>query len=186
MRSVRPRVPTPAISSEPMGADLIARIAGGDADALSAAFRLYSTDVHRIALLITLSPDDADDVVQDVFIGLPEALRRYTERGAFRPWLHAVTTRSALMRLRARGRRTTALDPAELARIASVMQPDRATIVDALARIPVDQRTVFVLKIVEGYRHDEIAQTLGITRGASEVRLFRAIRALRALLEDKD
>jgi RNA polymerase sigma-70 factor (ECF subfamily) len=178
--------PAAAIPTQALGPDLIARIASGDADALATAFRLHARDVHRVALLITMSADDADDVVQDVFIGLPETLRRYTERGAFRAWLQTVATRTALMRLRASGRRTTTLDPAALALVASVVQPDRLTLVDALARIPVEQRAVFVLKMVEGYRHDEIAQTLGITRGASEVRLFRAIRALRVILDDKD
>jgi DNA-directed RNA polymerase specialized sigma24 family protein len=44
---------------------------------------------------------------------------------------------------------------------------------------------VVVLKVIEGYSHEEIAELLGIRRNASEVRLHRAIKRLRKLLEDE-
>jgi RNA polymerase sigma-70 factor, ECF subfamily len=53
---------------------------------------------------------------------------------------------------------------------------------EALAALPDDLRVVFVLREIEGYSHAEIAEMLGIRRGTSEVRLFRAIRHLRRLL----
>jgi RNA polymerase sigma-70 factor (ECF subfamily) len=163
--------------------ELIARAAKGDSDALSALFQQHAPGIHRVATLITLSPDDADDVVQDVFVGLPEALRQYTDRGAFSGWLRMVATRFALMRLRARRRdRVDRVDPDVLAELASVEQPDRVAVWDALGRLSPEQRTVFVLKVIEGYQHQEIAATLGISRAASEARLFRAIHALRILL----
>jgi RNA polymerase sigma-70 factor (ECF subfamily) len=55
-------------------------------------------------------------------------------------------------------------------------------VLDALGRLSEEQRIVFLLKVVEGYTHEEIARQLGIRRGTSEVRLFRAIRQLRELL----
>ena len=62
-------------SADRLGHELLARIVAGDPDALTEVYRGYASAVYRVAPLITLSPDDADDVVQDVFIGLPEALR---------------------------------------------------------------------------------------------------------------
>jgi RNA polymerase sigma-70 factor (ECF subfamily) len=175
----------PAPTVIPPGPEVRARAAAGDPAALETLFRAHAADVHRVGLLVTMSADDADDVVQDVFIGLPEALRRYTERGTFTAWLKAVATRVALMRLRAkRSARTDVVDPEILAALASEEQPDRVALLDALGRLSPEQRAVFVLKAIEGYRHDEIATTLGITRGASEARLFRAIQSLRLLLGD--
>ena len=55
----------------------------------------------------------------------------------------------------------------------------------AVAALPESLRDVFILKQVEGYRHDEIATLLGITEGASRVRLTRAVDALRRALVER-
>ncbi len=160
----------------------IARVASGDPAALAEVFARFSTDVYRIAFAITLSPDEADDVVQDVFIGLPEALHAYHERGRFGAWLGMVAARTALMRRRRMHRLTDLPAHAHDDRDASQELVDRLALERALAMLPDDMRTVFVLKAIEGYSHDEIAHHLGIRRGTAEVRLFRAIRRLRTLL----
>jgi RNA polymerase sigma-70 factor (ECF subfamily) len=50
-------------------------------------------------------------------------------------------------------------------------------------QLPEDQRVVVVLKAIEGYSHDEIAELLGIRRNSSEVRFHRALQRLRKVLE---
>ena len=55
----------------------------------------------------------------------------------------------------------------------------------AVAALPESLRDVFILKQVEGYRHNEIATLLGITEGASRVRLTRAVDALRRALVER-
>ena len=59
---------------------------------------------------------------------------------------------------------------------------ERLSIEDALERLGDEQRTVFLLKEVEGYEHREIAALLDISIANSEIRLFRARQALRAFL----
>ena len=167
--------------------DLLTRTAAGSADALAELFHEYSADVHRVAFRLTLSADDGEDVVQDVFIGLPEAIGAYGGRGCFDAWLRAVTVRTTLMRLRAgRRREATALHSGDASRT-SAPDPvvERLAIEAALAALPIDLRAVFVLRDVEGYTHAEIARLLGIRAGTSEVRLHRARRRLRDFLEDK-
>jgi RNA polymerase sigma-70 factor (ECF subfamily) len=61
---------------------------------------------------------------------------------------------------------------------------DRLAIVAAMSALPNDLRVVFVLSDMEGYSHAEIGRMLGIRAGTSQVRLYRARRRLRALLED--
>ena len=61
---------------------------------------------------------------------------------------------------------------------------DRMAIATALAALPSDLRVVFILADIDGYSHAEIAGMIGIRTGTSEVRLHRARRRLRALLED--
>src|SRR5947208_9509482 len=77
----------------------------GSPAALAGLYREHGTALYRLAYRLTGTPQDAEDVVHDVFVGLPEALKRYEERGSFTSWLKRVTARVALMRLRARTRR---------------------------------------------------------------------------------
>jgi RNA polymerase sigma-70 factor (ECF subfamily) len=139
--------------------------------------------VHRVAFYLTASADDAEDVVQDVFIGLPEALRGLSDASAFPAWLRRVAARAALMRMRTeRRRRQSALVDADMSLAPLRSESDRMSIETAIARLPSELREVFVLKEMEGDSHAEIAGMLGITAGNSEVRLFRARQRLRAIL----
>lgn len=154
----------------------------GSPDALSELFRQYATLVHRVAFRLTRSADDAEDVLQDVFVRLPESLRRYEARSSFERWLTSVTMRAALSRMRtARARSEESLADND-SHASPLDEPlERIALADALARLPVDARTILVLR-AEGHSHAEIGDLLSIKAGTSEVRLFRAREALRALL----
>ncbi|HEU5175409.1 MAG TPA: sigma-70 family RNA polymerase sigma factor [Gemmatimonadaceae bacterium] len=168
--------------------DAIAATRAGDPAALAALYGAHGESVRRVAYRILGDSDEAEEVVQDVFIGLPEALRHYREQGAFGPWLRTLAARTALVRLRATHRRRKA----PLSEASSVAVPPdadrlaaRLTLAAAIAKLPEALRLVFVLKEMEGHSHAEVAAMLGIRTGTAEVRLHRAMRRLRALLEDR-
>jgi RNA polymerase sigma-70 factor, ECF subfamily len=174
-------------TDRPDDAQLVDRLKGGDLRALDALYHRYGDQLMALAYRLTGSADEAEDVVQDVFVGLPVALRRYVDRHAFHGWLRTVTTRVALNRMRQRGRRREVpmdgTDEAVSPRTTN--PPERRLILDeAIAALPDELRAVFVLREIEGYSHAEIGEILGIRRGTSEVRLFRAIRQLRRSLGD--
>ena len=153
---------------------------GGDRDALAELFARHASRVHRIAFRLTRSADDADDVLQEVFVHLPEAAAGFQGRGSFESWIGAVAARRALTLLRRRHR----LADGEIAESIATVLEDHALRVDlaaALERLPASLRAVLVLR-EEGYSHAEIAALLGISASASEVRLFRARERLRAML----
>src|SRR5258708_9275065 len=77
----------------------------GSPNALSALYLEHGVALFRLAHRLVGAREDAEDVVHDVFVGLPEALGRYEERGSFGGWLKRVTARVALMRLRSGKRR---------------------------------------------------------------------------------
>src|SRR5262245_61141947 len=163
-------------------AELASAVARGDTHALALLYHRRAHELLAVAYRLLQSRADAEDVVHDVFVGLPEALRRYEERGALGAWLRKVTARVALLRLRAdSAHRTEPLEDASLA--ATTNAPDETiTLERALQRLSPSLRAVLVLKEIEGLSHAEIADLLDISVGASEVRLHRALRALRALL----
>lgn len=162
----------------------VARLRRGDLDAIDVLFRRHAGDLLRLARSLCDSRADAEDVVQDVFVGLPAALRNYEPRGSFDRWLRGVTVRTALAHRRAIARRRET----DLVEWRGVTKAEEgiglAMIHEAVARLPLPLRDVFVLRVVEGHSHAEIGELLGIRPGTSEVRLFRAIRQLRSVLRE--
>ncbi len=80
-----------AISSDsPVHLDLVGQVAAGDADALAALYRLHGAALFRLARRLTASVEDAEDVLHDLFVGLPESIHKYDGRGSLIGWLKPV------------------------------------------------------------------------------------------------
>lgn len=166
---------------------VVERVRNGDPSALAELFRRHAHAVHRIAFRITGSAHDADDVLQDVFLGLPEALRAYEETGNLDGWLKTLAVRRSLMALRKeKHRREVPLGKIShsIAPAGESLEPvvDRVALERALSDLPDQLRVVFVLKEIEGYNHDEIGDMLGIGNSASTAKLHRARKVLREKL----
>ena len=165
-------------------AALIAAARRGSADALGAMYDRHAGPLLAIAYRLLQSRADAEDVVHDVFVGLPELLRKYEERGALGAWLKTVTARVALARLRELSRQSHE-DPDQFPRAAQDLDA-AITLEAALRTLSPALRAVLVLKEIEGFSHAEVARMLDISTGASEVRLHRALQQLRAMLRTGD
>ena len=166
--------------------DVIVAARSGSVDALGELYRRHADDVHALAYRILASREDAADVLQDVFVGLPRALRSYTEQGRFESWLKQVTVRTCLMRQRReRRKRETSLEGAALEAYATPKSHplDRLALQRALAAQPDSLRAVFALREIEGYTHAEIGELLGISEANSATRLARAWSRLRKELQ---
>lgn len=165
-----------------MDADDLKRIAAGDEPALERVIEEFGPLARNIALRVTRNEADADDVVQEVFIGLPEALQSFSG-GNFPGWLKVVTRRHAQMRVRGERRRQRHArrdkgenDPSDDQVLKRIM------IEKALVQIDARQREVILLKCRMGLSHQEIAESMGITENHSQVLLHRARAALKELL----
>ena len=164
--------------------ELVERTMRGDEAAFAALYHRHVSAAYTAAHRLLRNAADAEDVAQELFLALPKTLLGYDPaRGPLGPWLRRVAVRLALIRMRSvRRRRET-----DAGSVATLLARDdaaleRLSIETALARLSEDQRTVFLLKEVEGYEHREIAALLDISVANSEIRLFRARQALRALL----
>lgn len=194
---VAPTFPSPPrAASPPPDPVLAAALRRGDAGALDAVYHAHAPALLRLAGQLTGSRADAEDVVHDVFVALPDLVRRYDERGAFAGWLRTLVARRALDRVRAGRRRrevplvpdagpgasAAAGGPGVLAQLEAGERAARLRA--AVAVLPDGLRAAFVLRAVEGWTHAAVAAALGIRVGTAEVRYFRAVRRLRDLLGD--
>ena len=169
----------------------MAREAGrGDRRALQLLYQEYSEELFAVAYRLTESSADARDVLHDVFLELPRAIRRFDRAQPLRPWLRSVTTHGALEHLRSeRRRREVSIDsiPRKLDAEETPEFPilNSIAVERALSSLPEELRTVVVLKGMVGYSHEEIAELLDISRRTSEGRLYKARKLLRARLFER-
>ena len=129
---------------------------------------------------------DPDELTQDVFVRAWQRLGTFRGESAFGTWLHRLAVNVVLNwhKGETRGRRrfddATDVD----------MKPGRRAtpehamdLEDAIAQLPPRARQIFVLHDVAGFRHEEIAEQLGVTAGTTKAQLHRARMLLRGLLE---
>ena len=177
-------------------ASLIARSAAGDEAACAELVAAHQRMVYGLALNLLGDRDEALDLSQEVFLRVFRTLSRFRGQSALRTWIYRIAVNQARNRRRWWSRRhrsdQVSLDE-HLLKFGDVeskqeILPDRllanketaATIWQALARLPFDQRTALILREVDGLRYDEIAFTLNVAVGTVKSRLTRARQALRA------
>ena len=173
---------------------LLARAAAnGSTSALGELYRRHSGRVYALALRMTRNAADAEDLTQEVFIHLLRKIETFRGESRFTTWLHRLTANLVLMHFRSPTirRERQLIDDASDAvfarsqRLSNAQLVDRVALKSALAQLPAGCRSVFVLFVIEGHRHDEIANLLGCSIGTSKSQLYRARIKLRRLLRSK-
>ena len=163
--------------------------AAGDTSAFEALYRRHAARVHGVvARLVGFDRGRAEDLVQEAFVRVWQALPAYRFESAFGTWLHRLAVNTALMELRSRRSRPQADgDDEALERLGAPDSAGHATALSldlerAVATLPPRARAVLVLYDIEGWKHEEIAIELGMAVGSSKAQLHRARGLLRARL----
>ncbi|HXI46605.1 MAG TPA: sigma-70 family RNA polymerase sigma factor [Candidatus Acidoferrales bacterium] len=167
----------------------IARLAGGELDALEGLYGRYGTMAYSIAVRITGDPGAAEDVVQEAFLGAWRNAGRYVPgRGSVKTWLLAIVHHRAIDAIRRR-RLTSPLPEADEIPPDQLTLPDlwpdvaahldRDAIAAALGAIPPAQRESIELAYVGGLTQVEVAERLGLPLGTVKSRMRLGLLALR-------
>lgn len=143
-------------------------------------FDTYHNMVYRLALTMTHSRQDAEDITQTVFLKLLDGKSR-PAAGKERPWLAAVTVNACKDLLRSFWRRN--MEPLD-DMIPAQLSEERA-LFDAVMALPTKYRTVVHLHYYEGYTFAEIGEMLHIKPSAVSMRLHRARNLLRSKLQEE-
>ncbi|MFJ9849974.1 RNA polymerase sigma factor [Streptomyces sp. NPDC101150] len=133
-------------------------------------------------LCAPIAPADTADAVQESLLAVFRGLRGLRDPLACYAWVRAVTVREAVRVARRRTEETPA-DPEEIARLSDLLPADGAELTadvrDMLARLPVQHRTVLVLRELEGLDERAMAELLDIPEGTVKSRLSRARSSFR-------
>jgi RNA polymerase sigma factor (sigma-70 family) len=150
-----------------------------------AVYRTHVRDVYGFSLGMLGNTEDAEDVTQTTFLNAYRALKRGEDVRNLRAWLLAIAHNVCRQRFRtaARRPREVELDPEAAEAFVDEDAPTATEIRSAMRQLSFNQRTVLVLREIEGLSYEQIAQAMGISLSAVETLLFRARRALREQLE---
>lgn len=167
----------------------IAAACQGDSQAYERLYRLHVDRIHGLCLrLVGGNRPLAEELTQQAFVRAWRKLPSFRGEARFSTWMHRLTVNLVLSDRRSANRRRQRERPAEEAagydwisdrdvRVALTRDLERA-----IADLPDGARAVLVLHDIEGYRHAEIAERMGIAEGTSKAQLHRARKLLRAAL----
>lgn len=160
----------------------------------------YSEKVHNLALRISRSQEDTEEIMQDVFVTVFKKVDKFEGKAAFSSWLYRITVNTAFMKLRKRkqqasisieeispniknnwvGNRSEQADVDYL----SSKHELREVLEAAVLKLPAEYRTIFLLRDVDGLSNQEVGEILSITVPAVKSRLHRSRLMLRKKLQN--
>ena len=191
----------PEIVDETTDRELVARAQQQDVAAYDELVRRYYKKIYALLYNMTSNKEDAEDLIQEVFVKAYSALARFKGDSSFYTWVYRIAVNRAINYVKRRNKRAgTSLDNVDsgierdkaYVELSSKESPFRdATLSElqeklnsALQKLSDKHRVVVVMHDIEGVPHDEIARVLGVSTGTVRSRLFYARQILQSELAD--
>ncbi|WP_426060686.1 RNA polymerase sigma factor [Hymenobacter sp. B1770] len=187
---------SPAAAAE---AELVSQLQQGSEAAFRILVERYQDRIYRTVLSLLRSPEEAEDVAQEVFVEVHQTIGRFRGEAALSTWLYRLATSRALKQLRrAQAKKRFAYFTSLLGFGNEVLhdlpthehplallegQQQLGLLLDHLARLPDQQKVAFTLRHEQELSYEEIAAVLATTVPAVESLLYRARKTLRYHLQ---
>jgi len=148
----------------------------------------YAPTMFGVCKRYIRNRQDAEDVLIEGFFKVLTKIDMYSGSGSFEGWIRRIVVNEALMFLRKRNNFHLSIEaddidiPKEPTTVEELAAQD---ILDLLDDLPTGYRTVFNLYVLEGLKHREIAEELGISINTSKSQLILARRRMQELLTQK-
>lgn len=162
-------------------AGLVARGRDGDLAAMESLYEMFKGPVFGLVYRYSQNRAVAEDLLQDVFLKVFSHMRDVREAATFPAWVFRIAVNTAYSHLRqkkAQGDRVVPLDDlagnVEDKKSEPVEKDLQGPLEEAIRALAPRLRSVFVLHDVQGFKHEEIARTLGCAVGTSKSQLFKA------------
>jgi RNA polymerase sigma-70 factor (ECF subfamily) len=178
---------------------LVAEFNSGNILAYEELIQRYAGKAYSLAQRLTRNPEDAEEVLQDVFVTVYRKLSKFEGKSTFSSWLYRVTVNASFMKLRRRKHDNNIsveevlpqiLNGALARQSNSCTEADKVTeqhqlseaLEEAIGRLPDEYRPVFILRDVDGLSSREVGKILNISVPAVKSRLHRSRMMLRRRL----
>lgn len=179
--------------------EIISKLRAGDTSGYAELVERYSDKVNNLALRITRNEEDAEEILQDVFITVYRKIDKFEGKSAFSSWLYRITVNTAFMKLRKRKKHASlsledsnavAKNPWARSRsdvsdvsYMSSRHELRSMLECAISRLPEEYRVIFILRDVDGLSNQEVGELMDLSVPAVKSRLHRSRLMLRKRLQ---
>ncbi len=191
------------MGTNPLDAELVKRVQAGDTEAFDILVQKYQHKVVNLVGRFVSDYAECQDIAQDAFIKAYRAIGSFRGDSQLYPWLYRIAANTAKNHLASRARKSPGysvdVDDAEHyegeSRLKEYANPEnlllteeiKATVFDAIERLPEDLKSAITLREIDGLSYEEIAEVMDCPIGTVRSRIFRARDAidkeLRPLLE---
>lgn len=168
---------------------LIAQCKKEDKAAQKALYDKYSSLFYAICMRYLKNPADAEDAMVEGFYKIFSKINQYKGNGSFEGWMKKIIVNESLMKIRKKNNLslhveiekayTVKTDPKALSNL------EYKELLELINELPNGYRTIFNLYVIEGYKHREIGELLGISINTSKSQLILAKKKLRELIKKK-
>jgi RNA polymerase sigma-70 factor (ECF subfamily) len=169
---------------------LIKAAQAGDQEALVTLLREIENQVYRTAYYLLKNEQDALDASQDALIRIYTKIDSYEEKAQFRTWVQRIVTNICIDKFR-RNRPSVSIDEHDMVfQSGDNVETDVLSayaaeeIREAIGKLPEHHRTVIVLRYLQDFSYNEIAESLNLPLNTVKSYLFRARQQLQTLLHD--
>ena len=174
----------------------VERLKAGEQAALRLVYDKYLKRIYALCLRLSGEAEIAEDITQEVFVQVWQKIHNFRGDSKFSTWLHSVASNVAISHMRKQKpwwrswfgsseQNEVALANIETTDEASNFDLSRSGLDKHISRLPEQARVVFVLFAIEGWRHEEIGNELGIAVGSSKAQYHRAKQLLQQALNDE-
>lgn len=166
--------------------DLINACRQRERRAQQALYDRFAPNMFGVCKRYVKTQEDAEDVLIEAFFKVLTNIEQYKGEGSFEGWIRRIVVNESLMALRKRVNFSQMVElsevdiPVTTSALQDLVARDILNLIDIL---PIGYRTVFNLYVLEGYKHREIAQIMGISINTSKSQLILAKKRLKNLLE---
>ena len=176
---------------------LIRRAANGDAAAFNSLMELHERRMYAVALRMCGNPEDAQDCLQEAMLRIFRSIAGFKAQSSFSTWVYRITMNTCLDELRKRKNRPSTsldglvdagwspVDAGETPERHTLRREVRQTLQAMISELPEDMRAAVVLRDIQGYSYDEIAEMLDTNVGTIKSRISRGREKLREKIKLK-
>ncbi len=174
-------------------AELIESFLDGDEGAFNEIVERHKKRIYYAAYRMVKNHEDAMDISQEVFIRAYKSIRYFNRSSSLYTWLYRITINLSINHIK----RESHYEKVDMDKVI-LESTDRwsnprdsfesaqlnGNINQAVDRLPIRQKTVFMMRIFDDLRYDDISRVMGISVGAAKANYFHAVNKLREYLKD--
>lgn len=168
--------------------ELITGCKKGDRKCQKRLYERFSPKFLSVCRRYMKTSEDAEDALLQGFFKVFSKINQYTGQGNFEGWMRRIMVNECLMALRKKVNFQLQVEVSNLDIDTSVSVESKLAyeeLITVLETLPIGYRTVFNMYVIEGYKHREIAEILGISINTSKSQLILAKKRLREIIKKK-